>query len=103
MQKVKNIEQENLVFPRHWRLAKAVHLLRKGTSMDTSVPKYGEGHVKASQVTPKNNRNEAHANVHARHDESSSTNQSSRSIPPIEEEPVVQLPEGLDSLKPKKR
>jgi len=57
--------------------------------MDTSVPKHGEGHVKASQVTPKNNRNEAHANVHARHGESSSTNQSSRSIPPIEEETIA--------------
>ena len=57
--------------------------------MDTLVPEYGEGLVKASPVTPKNNRNEAHANVHARHGESSSTNQSSRSIPPIEEETVV--------------
>jgi len=71
--------------------------------MDASVPKHGEGHVKASQVTPKNNRNEAHANVHARHGESSSTNQSSHSIPPIEEETIAQVPEGSDSLKPKKR
>jgi hypothetical protein len=71
--------------------------------MDTLVPEYGEGLVKASPVTPKNNRNEAHANVHARHGESSSTNQSSRSIPPIEEETIAQVPEGSDSLKPKKR
>ena len=59
--------------------------------MDTSVPKHGEGHVKASQVTPRTNRTEAHANVHARHDESSSTHQSSHKIPSIEEEQVVRL------------
>ena len=84
-------------------MAKAVHPRWKGTSMDTSVPKYGEGLVKARLVTPENNRNEAHANVHARHDESSSTNQALRSIPSIEEETIVQVPEGSDSLKPKKR
>ena len=68
--------------------------------MDTSVPKHGEGHVKASPVTPENNRNEAHAKVNVRHDESSSTNQSSRSIPSIEEETIAQMP-GSDSTQTK--
>jgi hypothetical protein len=71
--------------------------------LDTSVPKHGEGHVKASPVTPENNRNEAHAKVNVRHDESSSTNQSSRSIPSIEEETIAQMPEGSDSTQLKKR
>lgn len=69
--------------------------------MDTSVPKYGEGLVKAILVTPENNRNEAHAEVNVRHAESSLTNQSSRSIPSIEEETIAQMPECSDSIQTK--
>ena len=82
-------------------MAKAVYPRWKGTSLDTSVPKYGEGLVKASLVTPENIRNEALAKVNLRHDESSSTNQSSRSIPSIEEETIAQVPEGSDSTQTK--
>jgi hypothetical protein len=37
-------------FPRHWRLAKAVHPRWNRTSLETSVPKHGDGPTKAGHL-----------------------------------------------------